>query len=134
MRLSEMEYKGLNLMDEVGTVEIALDEERNVIHVFDINHIVEPEYHFSDKTYVLSDGFAKLAEVLKSKYFFVEKKDLELAEWIGSFTWQFYSSNQTVKTFKNGEFTIIPVDALSSKEESALIQMGFYPKYVDRLG
>lgn len=134
MQLSEMEYKGLNLMDEVGTVEIALDEERNAIHVFDVNHIVEPDYHFSDKTYVLSDGFAKLAEVLKSKYFFVEKKDMEIAKWIESFTWQFYSSNRTVKTFKNGEFTIIHAVSLSSTDESELIQMGLYPKYVERLG
>ncbi|MGM9950989.1 MAG: aminopeptidase [Lysinibacillus sp.] len=128
-----MEYKGLNLMDEVGTAEIALDEGRNTIHVFDTNHIVEPEYHFFNKSYILSDGFAKLAEVLMSKHFFAEKREMELAEWIGSFTWQFYSSNQTVKTYKKGEFTIIPAAALSCKEESALIQMGLYPKYVKRL-
>ena len=134
MQLSEMEYKGLNLMDEVGTVEIALDEERNVIHVFDVNHIVEPEYHFLYGTYILSDGFFKLAEVLKSKYFFVEKREMELAKWIASFTWQFYSSNQMIKTFRKDEFTIIPVATLSSGEESALIQKGFYPKYIERLG
>ena len=134
MRLIELEYRGLNLMDEVGVVEIALDEGRNAIHVFDINHIVEPEYHFSDKSYVLSEGFAKLAVVLRSKHFFVEQREVKPAEWIEGFTWQFYSSNRMIKTYKEGRFTIINTAEVASKEEEALIQMGLYPKYVGRLG
>ena len=134
MQLIELEYRGLNLMDEVGVVEIALDEGRNTIHIFDANHIVEPEYHFLNKSYVLSEGFAKLAEVLRSKHFFAEKREGELAEWIGGFTWQFYSSNQMIKTYKEGQFTVINIDEVASKEEEALIQMGLYPKYVERLG
>ncbi len=133
MQLIELEYRGLNLMDEVGVVEIALDEGRNTIHIFDANHIVEPEYHFLNKSYVLSEGFAKLAEVLRSKHFFAEKREGELAEWIGGFTWQFYSSNQMIKTYKEGQFTVINIDEVASKEEEALIQMGLYPKYVERL-
>lgn len=134
MRLIELEYRGLNLMDEVGVVEIALDEGGNTIHVFDANHIVEPEYRFLNKSYVLSEGFAKFAEVLRSKHFFAEKREGELAEWIEGFTWRFYSSSQMIKTYKEGQFTVINTAEVASKEEEALIQMGLYPKYVEWLG
>jgi hypothetical protein len=70
MKIQELEYKGLNLLDVVGTVEIAIDTINKTIHVYDVQQIVEPEYHFQSKAFVLSDGFFNMARVLKQKQFF----------------------------------------------------------------
>ena len=103
MRLYEMEYKGLNLLDEVCTVELALDEASATVHIYDTNHVVEPTYHFGRNEYELSEGFFKLAEVLNQKYFFVEKRSQNLEKWINSLTWTFYSSNQSIKCFQENK-------------------------------
>lgn len=133
MQLNELEYKGLNLLEEVCTVEVALDEGRNVIHIFDVNYVIEPIYHFASKEYALSSSFYRFVEVLKSKYFFVEKRDMEMGKWIESFTWQFYSSNQMIKNYRAGTFSLIPLSDLDDKTDDGLYQMGYYPKYVEKL-
>ena len=43
MVIQQMEYRGLNLHDVIGSVEIAIDADLNTIHIYDTNHIVEPE-------------------------------------------------------------------------------------------
>ena len=128
-----MEYKGLNLLDEVCTVEIALDEELATVHIYDTNYVVEPTYHFSRKEYELSEGFFKLAKVLNQKYFFVEKKSEDLTMWIESLTWTFYSSNQSIKSFQKQTFSILPVKMLIDLDEQSLKDEKLYPKYVYRL-
>ncbi|MGN7114870.1 hypothetical protein [Lysinibacillus odysseyi] len=133
MQLSEMEYKGLNLMDEISTVEIALDEEKSIIHIFDTNYVIEPIFDFVSREYVLSEGFYQFAEVLKSKYFFVEKRQMPIHDWIGSFTWQFYGSNQTVKSYRDGKFFLTPLTLLAGETEKSLLLKELYPKYVDKL-
>lgn len=133
MRLSEMEYKGLNLLDEICTVEIALDEELSIVHVYDTNYVVEPTYHFGRKEYELSEGFFKLAEVLKQKYFFVEKRSENIDQWIESLTWIFYSSNQSIKCFQKKTFSILPLKMMKNQDEQVLIDEKLYPKYVKRL-
>ena len=133
MRLYEMEYKGLNLLDEVCTIEIALDVEYDTVHIFDTNYVVEPTYHFGRKEYELSEGFFKLAQVLKQKYFFVEKRNENIENWIESLTWIFYSSNQSIKCFQGNTFSIISVKAIVNEDEQSLIAEKLYPKYVKRL-
>ncbi|MFF5996889.1 aminopeptidase [Lysinibacillus sp. KU-BSD001] len=133
MQLSEMEYKGLNLLDEVCSVEIALDEVLDVVHIYDTNYVVEPTYNFKQKNYELSEGFFQLAEVLKQKYFFVEKRKSNMNEWMSSLTWQFYSSNKSVKCFDGQDITVMGIADLLQKSEQALIEAKLYPKYVYRL-
>ena len=133
MRLSEMEYRGLNLLDEINTVEIALDEEKNIIHIFDVNYVIEPIFDFKNSEYSLSEGFYQFAEVLKSKYFFVEKRQMVMRDWIASFTWQFYSSNKTIKSYREGEFIVTQLSVLTDETESTLLQKGLYPKYIEKL-
>ena len=133
MRVYEMEYKGLNLLDEVCTIEIALDVESDTVHIFDTNHVVEPTYHFGRKEYELSEGFFKLAEVLNQKYFFVEKRNQNLEKWIDSLTWTFYSSNQSIKCFQGNTFSILPLKMIMNQDEQSLIDEKLYPKYVNRL-
>ena len=133
MRLYEMEYKGLNLLDEVCTVELALDEASATVHIYDTNHVVEPTYHFGRNEYELSEGFFKLAEVLNQKYFFVEKRSQNLEKWINSLTWTFYSSNQSIKCFQGNTFSILPLKMIMNQDEQSLIDRKLYPKYVNRL-
>ena len=133
MRLYEMEYRGLNLLDEVCTVEIALNEVLSTVHIYDTNYVVEPTYHFGRKEYELSEGFFKLAEVLNQKYFFVEKKNESIGKWIEGLTWIFYSSNQSIKCYQKNTFSIIPLKMMINKDEQFLIDKNLYPKYINRL-
>ena len=112
---------------------MALDEESHIVHIYDINHVVEPTYHFGRKEYELSEGFFKLAEVLNQKYFFVEKRNQDLEKWIESLTWIFYSSNQTIKCFQRQNFSLIPLKDLVSQSEQSLIDAKLFPKYVTRM-
>lgn len=133
MQLSELEYKGLDLCDKVTTVEIAINERRNVVHIFDLNQVVEPTYNFQKKAFELNDGFFTFVEVLKSKYFFVEKRDLPLSDWIESLTFQFYCSKRSIKTYKKETLSIKDVMDYISCTDEELIQRELYPKYVKRL-
>lgn len=133
MQLSELEYKGLNLFDEVQTVEIAVDERLHVVHIFDTNDIVEPTYNYQKQNFELSDGFYSFVEVLKSKYFFVEKRELKISDWIESFTFQFYSSKRTLKTYSNKNLNSRNVMECIHFSDEELIGQKLYPKYVKRL-
>ena len=72
MPILQLEYRGLNLYDLVDTVEIAIDADLQMIHIYDTQQIVEPEYDFSTKSYMLSEGFWKMAKTIKEKQFFLE--------------------------------------------------------------
>ena len=133
MQLCEMEYKGLNLLDEVCTVEIALDEALAVVDIYDTNYVVEPTYHFGRKEYELNEGFYKLVQVLKQKYFFVEKRNENTENWIEGLTWIFYSSNQSIKCYQKNTFSILPLKTIMNQDEQFLINEKLYPKYVNRL-
>ena len=133
MQLCEMEYKGLNLLDEVCTVEIALDEALAIVHIYDTNYVVEPTYHFGRKEYELNEGFYKLVQVLKQKYFFVEKRNENTENWIEGLTWIFYSSNQSIKCYQKNTFSILPLKTIMNQDEQFLINEKLYPKYVNRL-
>ena len=133
MKLYEMEYKGLNLLDEVCTVEMALDEASSIVHIYDTNYVVEPTYHFGRKEYELSEGFFKLAGVLQQKHFFLEKSGQNLEDWIDSLTWTFYSSNGLIKSFQRNTFSIVLAKMVVDQDEQSLMNQQLYPKYVKRL-
>lgn len=133
MKLNELEYKALNLMDEVTTVEIALDEKKQTIHVCDLANAVEPEYDFVTKKYKLSEEFYKMAEVLMQKQFFERKIDQTLEQWVNFVTWNFYSSKRTIKSYKFGKMHICTYEQFHSMSEQHWVEFGYYPKYVKRL-
>ena len=58
-KIYQMEYRGLNLFDEISTVELAIDEENQTIHIFDVGQVVSPIFNFDVSAYELSDGFIK---------------------------------------------------------------------------
>ncbi len=126
MAIHEMEYRGLNLMDEVCTVELAIDEESETIHIWDTNHVVEPTYHFTKKQYELSEGFFQLVDILKQKYYFSAYKTFERDDWIEKITWIFYSSHQTVKYYGGKKLHVYPLSEIPPS-------LPVYPKYLQRL-
>ena len=129
MKIQELEYKGLNLLDVVGTVEIAIDTINKTIHVYDVQQIVEPEYHFQSKAFVLSDGFFNMARVLKQKQFFLDHYEEHLEQWIELHQWIFYSSNQSIKIYRNGKIVVNNLTDSESIEQQEI----YYPKYFLRL-
>lgn len=126
MQIQELEYRGLNLMDAIGTVEVAIDAANKKIHIYDTEHIVEPEYHFQTKSYTLSDGFFKMASLLKQKQFFLKNSEENLERWVEQYTWIFYCSNQTIKYYDDGKMSVPTKNQLRDQENF------YYAKYLYR--
>lgn len=129
MTIHQLEYKGLNIIDVVGTVELAIDIEASTIHVFDIQQIVEPEYDFVTKGFRLSEGFYKMAGVLKEKPLFLVGKELPLEQWIEVQCWIFYCSKQTIKHYENGKMINFVKHQFAQLEETKK----YYSNYISRL-
>lgn len=127
MQILELEYRGLNLMDVVKTVEVAIDAKNNIIHIYDTEHIVEPEYHFQTKSYKLSEGFFKMANVLKRKQFFLNNHEENTELWVEQYTWIFYCSNQTIKYYRGGKMSVSTKNQLKDQEKF------YFTKYFCRL-
>ncbi|OBW60002.1 aminopeptidase [Solibacillus sp. FSL W7-1472] len=126
MVIQQLEYRGLNLHDVIGSVEIAIDVDLNTIHIYDTDHIVEPEYDFLTKNFKLSEGFWKMANVIKEKQLFLSNDEKNLDVWIESFNWFFYSSGPSVKIYKQGEMVVFKNDYIN-------IEKLLYEKYFSRL-
>lgn len=121
-----MEYRGLNLHDVIGSVEIAIDADLNTIHIYDTNHIVEPEYDFLTKNFKLSEGFWKMAGIIKEKQLFLSNDEKRLERWIESFKWVFYSSGQSIKIYKQGVMVDYKIGYIDNEKL-------LYEKYFSRL-
>ena len=80
----QFEYKALNIVDEISTVELTLDTTIGCIHIFDQDGAVYPHYNFSTKQYEPNDEFWKMKEIIEHKHlastFFEEKK--EDTKWV----------------------------------------------------
>ncbi|MGE7981210.1 aminopeptidase [Solibacillus sp. NPDC093137] len=126
MVIQQMEYRGLNLHDVIGSVEIAIDADLNMIHIYDTDHIVEPEYNFLTKNFKLSEGFWKMASVIKEKQLFLSNDEKRLDRWIESFKWVFYSSGQSIKIYKQGVMVVYKIGYIDNEKL-------LYEKYFSRL-
>ena len=116
----QIEYKALNLLDEISTVELTLDTINRSIHVFDVDGAVYPQFNFSTKQYEPNDEFWKMKETIEQKHFaapfFVEVK--EESKWL------FYTPTKEVYCFKVNSNRMDKVN----KENSICL-----PHYVNRL-
>ncbi|MGN7479743.1 aminopeptidase [Solibacillus silvestris] len=126
MIIHQLEYRGLNLLDGIGTVEIAINPGLETIHIYDTNYIVEPEYDFSTGGYTLSEGFWKMAKAVKEKQFLKNNDENNLNLWTESFKWVFYSSNRSMKIYEKGEIVVFKLPHIEKD-----IQL--YEKYFSRL-
>ena len=126
MVIQQMEYRGLNLHDVIGSVEIAIDADLNTIHIYDTDHIVEPEYDFLTRNFKLSEGFWKMAGVIKEKQLFLSNDEKRLDRWIESFKWVFYSSGQSIKIYTQGVMVNFKIGYIDNEKL-------LYEKYFSRL-
>ncbi|MEK4386530.1 aminopeptidase [Solibacillus sp. FSL W7-1464] len=126
MVIQQMEYRGLNLHDVIGSVEIAIDADLNTIHIYDTDHIVEPEYDFLTKNFKLSEGFWKMASIINEKQLFLSNDEKRLDRWIESFKWVFYSSGQSIKIYEQGVMVVYKIGYIDNEKL-------LYEKYFSRL-
>lgn len=126
-KIYQMEYRGLNLFDEISTVELAIDEEKQTIHVYDIGQVVSPIFNFDVSAYELSDGFYKMADILRHKKILTNQQadsDLTLSEWLIKNNAYFYIPNKRIKKYVQGSI----VEIVDRTMEQAL-----FDEYVQRL-
>ena len=126
----ELEYRGLNILDEISTVEIAIDELNKIIHIYDTNQVVEPEYNFSTKQFQMSDGFLKMSKVLYDKKFFNTQSDT-VEHWINQTTWIFYGSRKSIIMYV--EENIIEISKDKPTIENQIPRDCLHTKYVLRI-
>ena len=104
-KIYQMEYRGLNLFDEISTVELAIDEEKQTIHIFDVGQVVSPIFNFDVSAYELSDGFYKMADVLRHKKILTNHQadnDVTLSEWLIMNNAYFYIPQKRIKKYMQG--------------------------------
>ncbi|MCR8852990.1 hypothetical protein MKY88_16410 [Lysinibacillus sp. FSL R7-0073] len=126
-KIYQMEYRGLNLFDEISTVELAIDEEKQTIHIYDIGQVVSPIFNFDVSAYELSDGFYKMADILRHKKILTNQQadsDLTLSEWLIKNNAYFYIPNKRIKKYVQGSIVEI-VDRT--------IEQALFDEYVQRL-
>ncbi|MFJ7734322.1 hypothetical protein ACIQXF_20945 [Lysinibacillus sp. NPDC097231] len=126
-QIYQMEYRGLNLFDEISTVELAIDEEGQTIHIFDVGQVVSPIFNFDVSAYELSEGFYKMADILRHKRILTDQQpgnELTLSEWLISNNAYFYIPKQRIKKYAQGSIIEI-VDR--TKEQS------LFDDYVQRI-
>lgn len=126
-KIYQMEYRGLNLFDEISTVELAIDEEGQTIHIFDVGQVVSPIFNFDVSAYELSDGFYKMADILRHKHILTNQQSdsvLTLSEWLIKNTAYFYMPQKRIKKYALGSIIEI-VDR--TKEQS------LFDDYVQRI-
>lgn len=99
----KFEYRGLNLFDQIGIVQVAFEPTEKVIHLKDEEHIVWPDYVGSEE-YQLSDGFWHLVQILKKQYLFQQYEAEDIIVWINQFQWLFYQQDKDILLFKGQEF------------------------------
>lgn len=127
----ELEYRGLNLLDEISTVEIAIDSLHKEIHIYDTNQVVEPEYNFSTKAYQMSEGFFKMAKVFFDKRYIAIQSQTTTQQWIQEITWVFYGSKKSILKLEGG--TIIEISKVEALNEAVKLAHRLYSKYLLRV-
>lgn len=126
-QIYQMEYRGLNLFDEISTVELAIDEKQQTLHIFDPGEVVVPIFNFDVSAYELSENFYKMADVLRHKNILTEQKSagaFTLSNWLVKNNVYFYVPNRRVRKYGDGCIKEI----IDVKQEKALFE-----QYIQRV-
>lgn len=123
-----MEYKALNLVDEVCTVEITVQEDKRMLHILDLEDAVSPSYNFVEDQFVLSDDFQKMALVLKRKNILLFQNNYEVAleKWLKPLIIIFYRKKSILHVYSNGVMKDVEISFLPEKS-------AFHLPYVERV-
>ena len=124
----KLQYQGMNLLDQIATVEIAVDEQHHTVHLYDPQSVVWPEYRGVTSGYVLSEGFEKMLKVLQSKPFFLNWQQQNESNWLCGVTWIFYKQQAHILKSNNGIVTIIHDNKNHNFNEDFLEKIQFTQK------
>lgn len=113
----KFEYKALNLMDQVCTVEVAFDSSKHTVHVYDRDAAAYPMYDFSQKQFVASDEFITMQKVFEKKFLF-EQNGLESEK--RNYRWVFYTPKKEILMYESEKLNG-PIERISIIE-SLLMQ------------
>jgi len=126
-QIYQMEYRGLNLLDEISSVELAIDEQGQTIHIFDAGQVVSPIFNFDVSAYELSEGFYKMADILRHKRIltnYQQGSDWTLSEWLNTNNVYFYVPKQRIKKYVQGSI----IEIVDRTKEQFLFE-----QYVQRI-
>jgi len=126
-QIYQMEYRGLNLLDEISSVELAIDEQGQTIHIFDAGQVVSPIFNFDVSAYELSEGFYKMADILRHKRIltnYQQGSDWTLSEWLITNNVYFYVPKQRIKKYVQGSI----IEIVDRAKEQFLFE-----EYVQRI-
>ena len=104
-QIYQMEYRGLNIFDEISTVELAIDEAQQTLHIFDPGEVVVPIFNFDVSAYELSENFYKMADVLRHKRILTSQEltvECTLSNWLMNNNAYFYVPNKRVRKYVDG--------------------------------
>jgi len=93
----------------------------------DIGQVVSPIFNFDVSAYELSDGFYKMADILRHKKILTNQQadsDLTLSEWLIKNNAYFYIPNKRIKKYVQGSI----VEIVDRTMEQAL-----FDEYVQRV-
>ncbi|KOS67915.1 hypothetical protein AEA09_04665 [Lysinibacillus contaminans] len=120
-QIYQMEYRGLNLFDEISTVELAIDEEQKTLHIFDPAEVVVPIFNFDVSAYELSENFYKMADVLRHKHILIDQEstgEFTLSNWLVNNNVYFYVPNKRIRKYVDGCI----MEIINVKNEKALFE------------
>ncbi|MFJ7950047.1 hypothetical protein ACIQZG_00805 [Lysinibacillus sp. NPDC096418] len=104
-QIYQMEYRGLNIFDEISTVELAIDEAQQTLHIFDPGEVVVPIFNFDVSAYELSENFYKMADILRHKHILIAQDstgDFTLSNWLVKNNVYFYVPNKRIRKYVDG--------------------------------
>lgn len=123
----QMEYRGFNIYDEISTVELAIDEEQQTLHIFDPGEVVVPIFNFDVSAYELSENFYKMADVLRHKNILTGQQstaEFTLSNWLVKNNVYFYVPNKRVRKYVDGCI----MEIIDVKQEK-----GLFEQYIQRV-
>ena len=126
-KIYQMEYRGLNLFDEISTVELAIDEAQQTLHIFDPAEVVVPIFNFDVSAYELSENFYKMADVLRHKDILISQETtgkFTLSDWLVKNNVYFYVPNKRIRKYVDGSI----MEIVNVKQENAL-----FDAYIQRI-
>lgn len=124
-----MEYKALNLLDEVCSVELAIMDDKKELHILDCHKAISPIYNFSVGKYKLNDDFYQMVRVLMKKKILFSNNcgEMSIDDWLDRNTIFIYSDPSKVFKNKNSKLDVIELKQNSYEEN-------LYLHYVNRIG
>jgi hypothetical protein len=119
----KFQYQALNLMDEICTVEVTVDYEKMVVHLFDFSGAIYPIYDYASQSFVINDEFEKMLHVLSNKYLMRKRDQVNERFRFEDFKWIFYTPQKPIRKLVGSTKSIVLIN--QKNEASSLLQTYF---------